>query len=482
MLSTDLAVGTTVHLSSWGMDCVVERRIGGGGQGAVYAVRVPDDGNRQLALKWYTGRSAVAYQEEVLRSLIDRGPPTAKGSPDQRFVWPLDMARVPGSSLFGYVMRLMPPDYLALIDCVTNEVPTTFRSRVTAGLQLADSFDNLHNDGLCYRDVSLGNVALMADNGHIHILDNDNVGFNGTPSLSVAGTLGFMAPEVQRREAYPSTETDWHSLAVLLFYLLVRHHPLIGKAETGFTELDTQAYQQLFANHPVFIFDPDDRSNEPVPGAHDNALAIWPLLPTSTRELFTQAFTVGLRDPAHSRVTDSAWRVEFARLLDSIYPCPECGAEHFDDPTGDGTAAPVCWRCNRPLVRPPLLDTGRDRVALFADARLYPHHLRRPLDGRIYDYSAPVAVVTRHPRDPNVLGLTNLTTLPWAARTAKGKEVVVPPERSVIITPGLRVDLGGVDAIVDDPAEEPAPAAPKARTSARKAAPKTVASRPLRRG
>jgi serine/threonine protein kinase len=44
----------------------------------------------------------------------------------------------------------------------------------------------------------------------------------------VLGTPRFMAPEVVRREAAPSDQTDRYSLAVLLFYLLMGGHPLDG--------------------------------------------------------------------------------------------------------------------------------------------------------------------------------------------------------------------------------------------------------------
>ena len=47
---------------------------------------------------------------------------------------------------------------------------------------------------------------------------------------------------------------------------------------------------------PLFVFDPDDESNRPVPGVHDNVVVIWPALPLFVRRLFTRSFTVGLRD------------------------------------------------------------------------------------------------------------------------------------------------------------------------------------------
>lgn len=54
---------------------------------------------------------------------------------------------------------------------------------------------------------------------------------------------------------------------------------------------------QLYGTHPVFIFDPNDKSNRPVKGYQDNALIYWDLYPQNLRDLFTQAFTVGIQAP-----------------------------------------------------------------------------------------------------------------------------------------------------------------------------------------
>jgi serine/threonine protein kinase len=48
-------------------------------------------------------------------------------------------------------------------------------------------------------------------------------------ALGIRGTDRFMAPEIVRGEALPSVKTDPYSLSVLLFYLLMVHHPLAGR-------------------------------------------------------------------------------------------------------------------------------------------------------------------------------------------------------------------------------------------------------------
>ena len=50
-----------------------------------------------------------------------------------------------------------------------------------------------------------------------------------------------MAPEIVRGEAAPNAQTDLFSLAVLLFYMFVNHHPLEGEQEAQIRALDLPA-------------------------------------------------------------------------------------------------------------------------------------------------------------------------------------------------------------------------------------------------
>src|SRR5262249_50203112 len=112
----------------------------------------------------------------------------------------------------------------------TRRIEPSNKALATAAMFLADSFLQLHAKGLCYCDVSLGNVFIDPDTGDVLICDNDNVGIDGKPPF-VKGTQFFMAPEIVRNEALPDSKTDRYSLAVLLFHLFIVHHPLQGRRE-----------------------------------------------------------------------------------------------------------------------------------------------------------------------------------------------------------------------------------------------------------
>ena len=66
---------------------------------------------------------------------------------------------------------------------------------------------------------------------------------------------------------------------------------------------ETRLALQHFGISPLFVFDPADHSNAPVPG--DLRLTWWPVYPRFLRDLFTHTFTVGLADASlGGRVTE----------------------------------------------------------------------------------------------------------------------------------------------------------------------------------
>jgi DNA-binding helix-hairpin-helix protein with protein kinase domain len=415
------------------MPCTVEHFLGGGGQGEVYRANL---GGQVMALKWYFPGHATAEQQAALEALIRIGPPT------DRFLWPLALATHPGTPGFGYLMPIREDRYKSINDLMKRRIDPPFRALATAGLELAHSFLQLHARGMCYRDISFGNVFFDAASGAILICDNDNVAFDVTARGAVLGTPRFMAPEIVRGEALPSTSTDLFSLAVLLFYVFVVHHPLEGKKEAAIRCFDLPAMARIYGSEPVFIFDPLDESNRPVPGYQDNALTFWPIYPPFLRELFTRAFTAGLRDPQHGRVRESEWRQAMVRLRDAIFYCAKCGAENFHDvdvlrPTPGKPA--LCWQCRRGLRLPLRMGSGKNIMMLNHDTLVYPHHVD---PDKKYDFSKPLAAVTRHPSRRDVWGLKNLGIYKWVSTTASGQVIDVEPGRSVALAVGTRINFG----------------------------------------
>ena len=429
-----LQTGQTLRTDS-GSTCQVGTFLGGGGQGEVYQA---DWNGKPFALKWYFPKTADAKQLNALQALVRMGPPSDK------YLWPVEMISTSGQPGFGYLMPLREPRHRSMIDVIRRRVEPSFKALATAGLHLADSFLKLHAKGMCYCDISWGNVFLDPNTGDIAICDNDNVIVNGQ-SPAILGTPDFMAPEVVRQEVLPNTETDKFSLAVMLFYLFFVDHPLKGKKDATIHCFDLDARVKLFGREPVYIFDPINASNRPVPGIHDNAIAFEKVYPIFLKKLFEKAFTTGLHDPQHGRVTENEWKVSMVQLRDAIIYCHHCNAENFYDSeylqNAGGKPAP-CWSCQKDLVLPFRIRIGKSVMMLNHDTMLYPHHID---DGKRSDFSTAVGEVVQHPQNPSFWGLRNQTKDKWVVTALDGTVNDVEPGRSVVLANGTKINFGKIE-------------------------------------
>ncbi len=451
-----LTIGQTVQSKSSRMMLTVDQFLGGGGQGEVYRVALQ---SQPLAVKWFFPH--YLRQDPRLRERLEKAIQT--GAPSDRFLWPLEIVNAPGVPGFGYLMALREPNFKGLADLVTRRVEPSLLTLATIGFELSHSYLQLHAKGLCYRDISFGNVFFDSATGEVRICDNDNVDVDGQPG-AIGGTARFMAPEIVRGDNTPSTQTDLFSLAVLLFYLLMNHHPLEGAREAAIHCFDLPAMTKLYGTEPIFIFDPNDDRNRPVPAYHDNALAFWPIYPEFLRKLFVRAFTDGLSDPFHGRVRESEWRAALVQLRDLLCYCPACKAENFYDAEaarnsgqGQANSAGACWACGQPVRLPPRIriahsnnqynaqSSSQQVIVLRHDTKLYPHHVNRNCH---YDFSHPIAEIAFHPTNPSIWGLKNLAADKWVATTASGEVHDVQPGRTVTIATGTRIQFGYSEGVL----------------------------------
>ncbi|HXP19260.1 MAG TPA: hypothetical protein VN840_06395 [Streptosporangiaceae bacterium] len=419
--------GRTLRMVRAGTPVTVGERLGEGGQGVVHAVTI---GGAPYAVKWYR-YSPSAELHRSIAALVERG------RPHRAFIWPIDMVVSDELSGFGYVMPKMEARFSSFAQLVSRQEQPPFRVVITIGRQLVAAFEALHSAGLCYRDISFGNLWVDPDHAEVAIIDNDNVGLD-SGEVFVWGTLRFMAPEVVRKQAAPSSLTDLHSLAVFLFYLFMHGHPLEGvRTDSSYSwatsehRSETDLALRHFGTEPVFIFDPKDHSNPPRPG--DPVIVWWRLYPRFFRSVFEQAFTSGLTDPTGlGRVAEGVWRRALVRLADCVATC-SCQASVFFDPDDPGLR---CWNCNQIPPRPQLLELPGSTVVLSPGATITSHHLSRNRD-----YDTIVAVVENHPARPGELVLRNVSTATWTMTPIGETAKSVEPERRLGIRP-MSIDFG----------------------------------------
>lgn len=450
MVNGMLSAGQTL-VTEEGEKIKVAEIFGSGGQGEVYRVRTRR-GDR--ALKWYYPHLADQRQRQILEGLI------ACGWRDDRFLWPQTIVvdtdgRQPG---FGYLMDVRPSrfhDLPALFRRDPELAATTPRTLVMAALHTVEAYRAMHGRGIAYRDINWGNIFFDPKTGDVLVCDNDNAVFEGERA-GVDGTMDFMAPELVRGDpgAQPGIQSDLHSLAVLLFLLLMNHHPLEGALALKIRCMDENARRKLYGTDPVFLYDPSDTRNRPVPDEQQTVVATWAALPPILRDLFVETFTKGLHQPAR-RAREGQWRDALSEVLDTICVCADCGRQNLTEPEGP---APACWGCGRRLTLPPRLQltTGTGAVhsrprslRLGAQARIYAHHLS--VEAERHDFTAVVAEVTEHPRQRGRFGISNRTGDRWTARRSDGSVHEVEPGRTIAISTGLQIEFGGgAEAVVRD--------------------------------
>ncbi len=392
---------------------------------------------QEVTLRWVFPTQASSEKRAFLESLIQQGPPV------ETFLWPSHLVESSHAPGFGYIIPKPEPRYQSMEALIKRWIEPTFYTLISALLDIVESFTALHMKGLCYNAASPRNFLFDPNTGDVKIIYTDHiVPENSQSTLQSPNSLRFMAPEIVRQEATPGLQTDLYTLATLLFYALMVHHPLEGEKVTQVTTLDLPTLQRLYGEDPIFIFDPNNDTNRPVPGYHTSVMDYWPLYPQFIQDMFVQSFTSGIQDPYSARIRESEWRKALVTLRDAIIYCPQCSAENFYDLEvlkASGGKPGTCWSCNSALILPPRLRVEDSIIMLNYNTKLYPHHID---PDRRYDFSQPIAEVTQHPQNPNIWGIKNLANEKWVITTDNGQIKDVVPGRSLTLAPGIKINFG----------------------------------------
>ncbi|MDD6346135.1 MAG: serine/threonine-protein kinase [Oscillospiraceae bacterium] len=431
---TELKTGQLVEVEYGGFAKILNV-IGSGGQGTVYLV---DFNGNKMALKWYDIHKIKRLREfrrNIKKNIND-------GSPSDKFLWPKYLTKSLPDGQFGYLMELKPECFDSLVDILAtrkvytdpvtgriSQVPVRFKnlySMVTSLINISNAFRQLHRAGKSYQDLNDGGFFINVNNGDVLVCDCDNIAPDGK-NFGIGGKPGYIAPEITRGIARPNVQTDKYSLAVVFFKLLFRGEPMEGKKVINNLCLPQNA---------PFVYDPDDSSNRPVKGIHDNVINFWKLYPDYIRNAFILSFTKGVKNP-NSRIIENEWQKLFIRLRSEIITC-RCGKSDF---------ASMYQKLNEKVYRCPQCGTTFTslkisscpyRIPLYIGSKLYKCEIYPDSD----DFTEITGEIIENSITPGLLGIKNCSGKTWIAKMPDNIFYHIPSGKGFPIWEGLEINFG----------------------------------------
>lgn len=443
----ELKIGEQVEME-YGGAATVKKILGSGGQGIVYLV---DFNGMDYALKWYDIdkiKNARAFRKNIENNIKD-------GAPSEKFLWPKYLTKENSEGTFGYIMDLRPQGYDSFVDILNtyrldiDELTgratkssvqfSSLHSMVTAVINIVNAFRQLHRAGKSYQDLNDGGFFINVNTGDILVCDCDNIAPDGS-NFGIGGKPGYMAPEVVRGIAKPNVQTDKYSLAVVLFKLLFRGDPMEGEKVVKDVCLTETSELKHYGQQAVFVYDPDDTSNRPVRGIHDNVIKFWRIYPAYVREAFIRSFTTGIREP-NKRIIENEWQKLFIRLRSEIIVC-NCGRTNFTsmfEKVDD--ASYRCPKCSAEFVS--LAFSNRDyRIPLYVGSRFY----ECEIDPKSDNFQKVAGELVENKLKPGMLGIKNSSEKVWRVKMPDGVFYDIAPGKGFPLWKGLEIDFDGVNA------------------------------------
>ncbi len=422
---------------------------------AFRAYREGDSGDDPLVVKIY--KNAENDRETRLERIIASGPMIVRGLPDRTLCFPFAQVDTPDGD--GVVMPHTPLDSVAMShddlfeDPFARQYCINHLNRICDGIipykmmylnafHLARAIDRMYRAGFAHCDFSFNNIFINTKTGQASIIDLDNLAVEGFLTPRVIGTPGFIAPELDSdRTRLPDHTTDAHSLAVIIFFMLLGRHPLVGIKKNPHLE------DRLFGSDALFTEHPADRRNTFAPdiGFH------YEELPSAIRKLFMQAFVDGLHDPAR-RPSATQWIDPLWASVDTMVACRHCCQTTPVQSLTHSTIHPPanqCIFCGKALRGPlfALRFSNGQVKALEEGSRLYPHHLLG--NAHQYDFSTVLADCKKHCSGEIILA--NRSARPITAHFRSGNQKSIQQQQGFPLKTTRRIEFSStVIADVED--------------------------------
>lgn len=401
-----------------------------GGQGDVYHVSFK---GHDYAMKWYCKNVDDVIGGQQYDTISDICGEDKR--PSEKFIWPLFLVTEENpckGKQFGYLMELLPENYYEMNDYLRMDGDASavrfksYNAMLVAGMNIAYDMQKLHLKGYSYKDLNPKNVALNPETGDALIIDNDNVSVDGS-LCTVKGMKGYMAPEIPRSKykKSPTRETDFYSLAIILYRLFFVDHPMEGKLWEKIALCTDEVEEFLYAIKPVFHFDPKNESNRPTEVYAPNAICRWRAMPQEIRMLFIKEFTEGIDYPG-KRDPEGVWINTIAKCRDKLIRL-NTEREQFVNFDDVRSVPPRCLG----------IKIGGHRVALYPQKAIY----QISVDGNQHQYRKIIGGITYN-KQLDSLMIRNMTNTTWRGWSPKSKQLSdISSGKEYPISPGVMIEF-----------------------------------------
>ncbi len=422
--------------------------IGKGRQSTVYLVQY---NSMKMALKWYDTdkvKNLDKIYQNIKRNVKD-------GEPNNKFLWCKYMTKVDKTTgAFGYFMEVKPDSFEYFVDVmngykIVQDSSTkhltkksvkfsNLNAMVMAGINIVTAFRKLHEIGKSYHALSDGGFFINTDTGAVLMSDCDTIAPYGE-DLDINIRPTYKAPEVLDG-GLPDENSDLYTLAVVLFKMLFRGDHMEGRKVIMDICMNEQELAKHYGKEAVFIYDPDNDSNRPIRGIHDNVIKFWGEYPEYIKDAFVRSFTVGKKDP-EKRLSLDEWQALFIRLRSEILSCI-CGKSHFVSMIAkQNDKIFKCPNCGMEFAS--MKFSNRTfRKPLYIGCKLFECEINPNAD----DFLSVAGELVENKIRPGLIGIKNCSDSKWSVKMPDGLFHDVTSGKGFPVWNGLEIDFGKVQA------------------------------------
>lgn len=345
-------------------------------------------------------------------------PKIAEGDfPDNLILWPLDIVK--RSNHFGYIRGIIEDEYEQFLEIVNGREKLSYKKKIDIALQIVYAYKLLGEKKFLYSSLA-ESIWVNKSTGKIMIEDIIEI-----EEREKAREVypRFVAPEIVEG-AEANIYSHRFSLAVILFMLLCKGHPLEGK-KSVVPCISSNLRKELYGEKASFIMKNGD-DNAPDEIIHADVKALWKEIPEYIKRLFSIDFSeCGIKNP-EKRVTEQEWFIALTRFRSDIVKCQYCGNEAL--PVEDGIC--ICDVCKKETKIEFELDLGDYSIPGAVDSRIYRCQMEEKCDTK--DALKAVAKIIASKANPKMLGIKNMGEEKWNAKTSAGQEKIVTKNDSPI--------------------------------------------------